>query len=186
MTVAVLDAERVLAPAARTAESWFRDCTGAAGIRADWAVALTVGDAALVGETLAAVQASDLAIFGQHDPHRPDIRVPAELVEEVILHSGRPVLIVPHTGAIRHLGRRVMIAWNGGREATRALNDALPLLERAEAVTLVAINVEGETRGMTMPCSSPSAGTWRRTAFASRPTGWWSRTSVPWTCCWVG
>lgn len=143
MTVAVLDAERVLAPAAAYVEEWFRDCAGAAGIRADWAAAMTVSDAALVEQTVVAVQASDLAIFGQHDPHRPDIRVPADLAEQVVLHGGRPVLIIPCKGEVRHIGRRIMVAWNSGKEAARALNDALPLLQAAEHVTLVSINIDG-------------------------------------------
>ena len=142
MTVALLDAERVLGPAAERAEGWFRERAGVAGIRADWSAALTVGDAALIEEAVAAVQVSDLAIFGQHDPHRPDIRTPAELAEQVVLHGGRPVLIVPYAGDVGHVGRRIMIAWNAGREAARALNDALPLLHGAEHVALVAINVE--------------------------------------------
>jgi hypothetical protein len=68
--------------------------------------------------------------------------VPSELAEQVVLHSGRPVLIVPYSGRFRTVDRRVMIAWNWGREASRALNDAIPLLQAAEQVTLVAINVE--------------------------------------------
>ena len=142
MTVALLDPEGVLGPGAAKAEAWFRERVGAAGPSADWAAAMTIGDAALIAEAVAAAQASDIAIFGQHDPHRPDIRVPADLAEQVVLHSGRPALIVPYIGAFRDVGRRVMVAWNSGREATRALNDAIPLLQAAEHVMLVAINVE--------------------------------------------
>ncbi len=142
MTVALLDAESVLGPGAHRVEEWFRERVGAAGVRADWATAMTVGDAALIEEVVAAVQASDLAILGQHEPHRSDIRAPAELAEQIVLHGGRPVLIVPYAGTFHHVGRRIMVAWNSGREAARALNDAIPLLRAAEHVTLVAINVE--------------------------------------------
>jgi nucleotide-binding universal stress UspA family protein len=38
------------------------------------------------------------------------------------------------------MGRNVLVAWNGSREATRAVNDALPILERAEKVTVLAVN----------------------------------------------
>jgi len=34
----------------------------------------------------------------------------------------------------------VLVAWNGSREATRAVHDALPLLRRAEKVTVLSID----------------------------------------------
>jgi nucleotide-binding universal stress UspA family protein len=34
----------------------------------------------------------------------------------------------------------VLVAWNGSREATRAVHDALPLLRRAEQVTVLSID----------------------------------------------
>src|SRR5512132_316093 len=120
MTVAALNPEAVLAPTAARVEASFRERVGAAGVQADWAVAMTASDAALIREAVAAAQSSDLAILGQYDPGRPEIRVPSELAEQVVLHSGRPVLIVPYSGRFRTVGRRVMIAWNWGREASRA------------------------------------------------------------------
>jgi nucleotide-binding universal stress UspA family protein len=38
------------------------------------------------------------------------------------------------------LGRHVLVAWNSSRAATRSVNDALPLIERAERVTVLAVN----------------------------------------------
>lgn len=149
MTVALLDVERDLAPRVAKAEASFRALVEAAGVQADWVAAMTVSDVALFREAVFASQACDLAVLGQHDPGRFDIRVPAELAEQVVLHSGRPVLIVPHSGRFSGIGRRVMIAWNSGREAARALNDAIPLLQAAEHVMLVAINVE--QRGKARP-----------------------------------
>ncbi len=58
----------------------------------------------------------------------------------VALGAGRPVLIVPDADAARPIGQRVLIAWNGSREASRALHDALPALARAKAVTVFEIN----------------------------------------------
>ena len=54
--------------------------------------------------------------------------------------------MVPYAGHFKSIGRRVLIAWNGSREAARALNDALPLLDSAEYVALLAINPEPESR----------------------------------------
>jgi nucleotide-binding universal stress UspA family protein len=58
----------------------------------------------------------------------------------VLLSSGRPILAVPYAGQFERIGDRVLIAWNASREATRALNDALPLLRDAKAVTVLAVN----------------------------------------------
>lgn len=81
---------------------------------------------------------ADLALLGQPESGREG---PAgrHAVEEVILSCGRPVIVVPYIGA-KSMGRRVMIAWDSGRESTRAVNDALPLLEKAEEVIVLSVN----------------------------------------------
>ena len=56
--------------------------------------------------------------------------------------TGRPVLLIPAGAAPGALGRQIVLAWNTSRAATRALNDALPLIERAEKTTLLTINHE--------------------------------------------
>ena len=58
---------------------------------------------------------------------------------QFVIHSGRPVLVVPagHPGTA--VGKRVTIGWGGGRESSRAVHDALPLLRAAEAVELVIV-----------------------------------------------
>jgi len=56
-----------------------------------------------------------------------------------VLEGGGPVLIVPETWPDGTLGRRVLVGWNGSREARRAAADALPLLRRAERVTVLSV-----------------------------------------------
>lgn len=81
---------------------------------------------------------ADLAVLGQADPDSsPGVRA---LPERVVMGSGRPILVVPYAGAFETLGRRVMVAWNATREAARAVNDALPMLQRAETVRVVSVN----------------------------------------------
>jgi nucleotide-binding universal stress UspA family protein len=60
----------------------------------------------------------------------------------VIVHAGRPVLLVP-TGVDALQGRRIVIGWKDTREARRAVRDALPLLRRAEDVLAVHIGEKG-------------------------------------------
>ncbi|HZZ30618.1 MAG TPA: universal stress protein [Phenylobacterium sp.] len=57
---------------------------------------------------------------------------------QLILNSGRPVLVAPPAGGT--LGAEaVVVAWKDSREARRALADALPILKCAEDVLLVEI-----------------------------------------------
>lgn len=65
-------------------------------------------------------------------------------IDQVVLSAGGPVLMLPRASWAEPLGRRVVVAWNGSREAARALKDALPFLVAAEAVTVVAA---GEAAG---------------------------------------
>lgn len=88
---------------------------------------------------------SDLAILGQPNPDEGEVNVAA--TEDVVLSSGRPGLIIPFIGPGRTLGRRVMVAWDGGREAARAVADAMPVLERADSVVVLVINAENGDHG---------------------------------------
>lgn len=69
--------------------------------------------------------------------------------ERVAIESGRPLLLVPNAGERAMPAKRITIAWNGRREATRAVFDSLPLLKRAQEVNVVWINPESD---------QPSAG----------------------------
>jgi nucleotide-binding universal stress UspA family protein len=83
---------------------------------------------------------ADLAILGQIDPDGNEMAAIRPRPERVALESGRPVLVVPYAGHFETMGRRVVVAWDASREATRAVNDAIPLLAAAETVTVLAID----------------------------------------------
>lgn len=57
---------------------------------------------------------------------------------EVVMRSGRPVLVMPDKASPLN-GRRVVLAWKDTREARRALADALPFLHRAEQVLVLGV-----------------------------------------------
>jgi nucleotide-binding universal stress UspA family protein len=71
-----------------------------------------------------------------------------DLAEYVVLHAGRPVLVVPHAGRFDCVGSRVLVAWDGGREAARALQLALPLLRVADEVRLAVFDNRGDGRSV--------------------------------------
>ena len=54
---------------------------------------------------------------------------------------------MPYAGHFTQVGRRVLVGWNARREAARAVHDALPLIEHAEAVTVLAIDPNGGLGG---------------------------------------
>lgn len=85
---------------------------------------------------------SDLVVIGQES--RRTARASA-VAEYLITGGGRPVLIVPAAGALSSVGTRALVAWRNGREAARALHDALPILQSAELVTLLAVASEEES-----------------------------------------
>jgi nucleotide-binding universal stress UspA family protein len=81
---------------------------------------------------------SDLIILGQADPDDSTFRQTQRLVEDVVLQSARPTLILPYAGRHASIGSSVLIAWDDSREATRAITDALPLLRCAEQVHVIS------------------------------------------------
>lgn len=90
---------------------------------------------------------ADLIVMGQADPKGGSAREAASIVEDVILACGRPVLVVPYIGALQPIGRRILVAWDASREAARAVADALPLLERADKVTVVTVDAKPSASG---------------------------------------
>jgi nucleotide-binding universal stress UspA family protein len=84
---------------------------------------------------------ADLTVLGQPNDEEPYKGPSADSVlVNVLMSSGRPVLAVPYAGQFERVGDRVLVAWNASREATRAVNDALPLLRGATSVTVLAVN----------------------------------------------
>ena len=61
-------------------------------------------------------------------------------LDRALLESGAPMLMLPPDWKPGPVGDNIVIAWNGGREALRAVHDAMPLLERAKKVTLFAFS----------------------------------------------
>lgn len=82
---------------------------------------------------------ADLVVIGQDNAADPTIGTRPNFSEEVIVHAGRPVLLVPYAGHFDSVGSDVLVAWDASREAARALTDALPLLKDAQLVRVVIV-----------------------------------------------
>jgi len=80
-------------------------------------------------------------------PASPQVTPPAPTAmahsaEYVLMHAGRPVLVMPPGVRLQRDGHAV-VAWNGRREAARAVADALPWLAAASRVTVVTVDENG-------------------------------------------
>jgi nucleotide-binding universal stress UspA family protein len=100
-----------------------------------------------VGEALMLhARHASLAIVGPPDRQASGTTT-LGLSEDVIFASGRPTLLLPIDWPANRIGRRIVVGWNGSREATHAIADAMPFLVSAEAVHLVVIP-EARVRGL--------------------------------------
>jgi len=123
--------------AARPIEAGFNEVLRVQGLEGEWR--LVEGN---VPPTLALhARYADLTVVGQPNPYEPRDHADRDaVVVNTLMSSGRPVLVIPFAGDFPVIGEHVLVAWNASREATRAVADALPLLSRARAVTVLAIN----------------------------------------------
>src|ERR1700722_13299403 len=64
---------------------------------------------------------------------------PERLIEGALLGSGRHLYLVPETERPKFAFDRILIAWNGSREAARALGESMPYLHKAEEVAVVVV-----------------------------------------------
>lgn len=144
MGPAIIEGQRAVAAneLART-EVAFNKQVSAAGLRhVEWRSAV---DDLVHAMTLHARYA-DLVVIGQTDTSE-NSHVPAGFPERLVLAAGRPVLILPAVGSFTTIGKRILIAWNTSREATRAVTDAIPLLQRADNVHVMAVNPKSGEHG---------------------------------------
>jgi len=117
---------------AEAVEQRFKAELHLSGLEGNWHL-LDAGEEA---ELIELAKSFDLMITGQLSP---DTRFAAFAPEHIAVGTARPVLVVPYAGVFESVGKRVLVAWDDSREAVRAVNDALPLLGEAEAVTVMSI-----------------------------------------------
>ncbi|WP_064683451.1 universal stress protein [Rhizobium bangladeshense] len=118
-------------------EAIFRAKAHAAGASSEWrsfATSTGYGSAPLIDSA----RSADLLIASQADPANPsDSHVD---LDSFLFETGRPVLMIPYIIRQPKPIKRVLIAWNGSKEAARATFDALPFLKAAEAVEIFSVD----------------------------------------------
>ncbi|WP_321788340.1 universal stress protein [Paraburkholderia sp. J94] len=89
---------------------------------------------------------ADVLVAGQANPDDNTASLRRRFLEHVVMTSGRPVLVLPYAGALRATCEAIVIAWDGSREAARAVHDAMPLLETAKRVTVLHIDTSNSSQ----------------------------------------
>lgn len=106
-------------------------------VTAEWRVSESLsGDSALSALSLA--RAVDLVIAAQTDPENKTA-ITAN-IDHLLFDTGRPALFVPYAGPVKTEFKRVLVAWSGTRESSRAAFDALPFIKAADETEVLTID----------------------------------------------
>lgn len=125
--------------AAVRAEKRFKETTEKAGISLEWRLI----HGSKVESLGLHARYADVAVVGQRSPDENG----GDMPNRFLLSVGRPVLVVPYAGTYPKIGERIMVAWDASRLVSRAIGDAMPLLDRANKVHVMAIDPHGGREG---------------------------------------
>ena len=134
VVTAVVEIARRLALDAAEAETIFQEEITPHMPGARW----IAGNGDVVDGVCAQARYSDLVIVGQYEEEGSPERHPLPVAHSIVVRCGRPVLVIP-AGSETCTFAKVAIAWDRGREAVRAVHDALPLLGLAHSVDIVTV-----------------------------------------------
>ncbi len=119
--------------AEQQARAWLAGATQEAKVDCDW-VKLSQDQPRRFVDC---ARGADLTIVGPERAQRGALLVsPTDLV----FGCGGPVLVLPDAPEPGDIGRRVLVAWNGSREAARALRDAWPFISGADRVAVAMVS----------------------------------------------
>lgn len=134
---AVLELQERAQQQSREVEQAFRSRCQRDDISYEWRLFTGTAGYASAG-VIDSARGADIVIAGQFDP---DLDGPArEDIEDLLYESGRPVYLVSNAPAGPEPVERALVAWNGSREAARAVFDALPFLTAAQEVEIFAVD----------------------------------------------
>jgi nucleotide-binding universal stress UspA family protein len=81
---------------------------------------------------------ADLCILGHEG--LDNVHSDWSLCESMLCSLGTPILYIPKATSVATLGSCILVAWDGGRAAARALNDALPLIDKSDHALILNVD----------------------------------------------
>ncbi len=123
--------ERISDELAVEAEQTFRASLADTAVACEWHVL----EGRLPDAASRLARCADLLVLAQFDPADDGVNDNYS-PDSLLLDAGTPALMVPFAGEFAAPVRHALVAWDGGREAARAVRDALPLLARVAQVTV--------------------------------------------------
>jgi nucleotide-binding universal stress UspA family protein len=121
--------------AARRALDQFATIAGGAGVSFETRLLCDSAEDALAQMA----RFCDLVVISQDDPDETLTDMSTRLPEYVMLNCSRPILVAPRGAWTTAAGQKILVAWNGSKEASSAINAALPLLQAAAQVTVASM-----------------------------------------------
>lgn len=122
------------------AEAPFREACDSLGLTCGWH-GIHGADANLIATQLASNQQTvDLSIVSQPRAEDAGHTLTHDVIEHMATSGGRPLLVLPYITKGFTPPKRIVIALNEDGASARALSDALPILQGAQTVTLLAIS----------------------------------------------
>jgi nucleotide-binding universal stress UspA family protein len=128
---ALVDSYNAVTEQAETAAlASFRSAVEKCGPKSEWSIIEDEGPRGLIGMA----RCSDLVVVPKSGMIAPRLSA-----VELAGGSAAPLLLVPPSPASSAPWRKVLVAWNGSREAASALRGAWPILDSAESVEVLIV-----------------------------------------------
>jgi nucleotide-binding universal stress UspA family protein len=124
--------------AARRTQEIFRAATKQGGVQSE-TILKTVTRAGLPSVVAESARLYDCSIVPAPNPAN---ELGTKVIEELILGSGRPLIVLPAEKRLKYSPEIVFVAWDGSRPAARAVHDAIPILQQAALTEIVTVTGE--------------------------------------------
>jgi nucleotide-binding universal stress UspA family protein len=112
-------------------------------------------------------RASDIVILARATHY---LALTKDMIDTMLFKSGRPVIAVPSVWAQGARFEKIMVGWDGGARAARAVGDALPLLRQAEAVEILCVTPDTSKKVLGADIASHLSRHCKKVALANLPT----------------
>jgi len=131
------------------AEAKFEKLLARQGLHGEWRQVQS-SSSEIAEDVIRHGMAADMIVVPQSRREEGD-GIGEDFAEQVVMESGRPVLVIPSYGEFSNFGKSILVAWNGTREAARAVFDARPLMAGADKVDISWLDPDRTGKDMDLP-----------------------------------